>query len=440
MADTSAEAGGLEGSGDVGEYFRYMAEFVGFDSRDAETLRQTRPLIEKHLPEIMAEFYAHLMRYPPTRKFFLKKDGTVDTEYLELRMRHQTNFWLKVCEGNLDTEFARFLEYVGRAHTSRGADPRIYIAERYVVGQVGFMAYAIARLLREELHTLDPDFENQAQESWDKVLMIILEVLARAYGHEHKAEGLEPLVSIDERSVERLAEEAFRLEHDKDQAVPRKRVRVAPIGEIPQGGRKIVQVEGLSIGIFHYQGQLIALHNSCLHRGGPVCTGSLQGDILTCPWHGFQYNLPSGQMLLDPKARLDSYPVEVEGGEIYLLIPQTPQAPQPVQAVPEPAKTLQPNQFHLAEVKPGSTRLLQVDGQDVTVYNVRGSFFATQDACSHAGGPLSEGDLEGFTVTCPWHGSRFDVHDGRVLRGPAQQALKTYKVTIANGIGTVENP
>jgi nitrite reductase/ring-hydroxylating ferredoxin subunit/hemoglobin-like flavoprotein len=413
-----------------------MAEFVGFDQHDAEILRRSKPIIEKHLPQIMAEFYAHLMRYPPTRKFFLKKDGTVDTEYLELRMRHQTNFWLRVCNGNLDLEFARFLEYVGRAHTSRGADPQIYIAERYVVGQVGFMAHAIAETLREELQA-DPDFENQAQESWDKAMMIILEVLARAYGHEHKAGGLEPLLSIDERAVERLAEEAFRLEHDKDQAVPRKRVRVARVDEVPEGKRKIVQVEGLSIGLFNQQGQLVALNNFCLHRGGPVCTGSLQGNTLTCPWHGFQYALPTGQMLIDPNARLESYPVEVEDGEVYVLIPMIPTGATP-QPTPKAESRLQANQFAVEGFKSGTSKLVQVDGEGVVVYNLEGSFYATQQACPHMEGPLEEGGLGGFTVTCPWHGSQFDVRDGRLLRGPAQQALKTFRVRVEDGLGRVE--
>ena len=76
--------------------------------------------------------------------------------------------------------------------------------------------------------------------------------------------------------------------------------------DIPEGERKIVTVDALSIGVFHHKGQWIALRNSCLHRGGPVCTGSLVDDTLTCPWHGFQYNVNSGQLLVDPSAFLDS--------------------------------------------------------------------------------------------------------------------------------------
>ena len=88
------------GAEDSGQYFRYMAEFIGFSEADAEAIRQTKSVIEKHLPDIVTKFYAHLLRYPPTRRFFLKKDGSIDHDYLELRMRHLTNFWLRTAEAS----------------------------------------------------------------------------------------------------------------------------------------------------------------------------------------------------------------------------------------------------------------------------------------------------------------------------------------------------
>ena len=70
-------------------------------------------------------------------------------------------------------------------------------------------------------------------------------------------------------------------------------VLVGMVDEIPEGQRKIIDAEGLSIGVFHQDGQWVALQNSCLHRGGPVCAGDLTGGTLTCPWHGYQYALAS---------------------------------------------------------------------------------------------------------------------------------------------------
>ena len=67
-----------------------------------------------------------------------------------------------------------------------------------------------------------------------------------------------------------------------------------------------------------------------------------------------------------------------------------------------------------------------------------GEFYATQDACTHAEGPLNEGDLDGIHITCPLHGSCFDVTTGMVLEGPADEPLKTYRVVITGEVGRVE--
>jgi nitrite reductase (NADH) small subunit len=304
-----------------GRYFRYMAEFTGLTPDDIETIRKTKPIIEKHVQEIVDKFYVHLLRYPPTRKFFLKKDGTIDQPYLELRMRHQANFWLRTADGVFDDEYASYVDYVGRAHTARGADPNIYIAERYVIGQIGFIAHAIYDALTKELRHTDEEFEVRAIDAWNKLLMILLELLARAYGHEREAEAFDSLVSVDEGQVLKLSAEAVQLEADKDKQVPRKEMRVAHVRDIPDGERRLVDVEGQSIGVFHHKGVWYALCNSCLHRGGPVATGELDGDTLTCPWHGFQYNVTTGTLLADPSAHLETYPVVVRDDVVFVLLP-----------------------------------------------------------------------------------------------------------------------
>lgn len=92
------------------------------------------------------------------------------------------------------------------------------------------------------------------------------------------------------------------------------------------------------------------------------------------------------------------------------------------------------NEFRVSEVPPGSALLVR----DVAVFNVAGSFCATQGKCTHRQGPLSEGKLDGSTVTCPWHGAQFNVCTGAVLRGPAKEPLKTYRVVVEGEIGRVE--
>jgi nitrite reductase/ring-hydroxylating ferredoxin subunit/hemoglobin-like flavoprotein len=419
------------GAEDSGKYFRYMSEFVGFTAADAATIRQTRPVIEKHLPQIVSKFYAHLLRYPPTRQWFMKSDGTIDQEYLELRMRHLTNFWMRTASGEFDDDYARYIDYVGRAHTSHGADPHIYIAERYVIGQVGFVQSAISDVIIKELHPVDPDLAFRAEEAWDNLMMVLLEMLSRAYYTERTAETYEALQPVNQADVEKLAKAAFEMEVGDDKPITLKKVVVAREAEIPDGERKIVTVDSLSIGVFHHHGKWYALRNSCLHRGGPVCTGPLEGDTLVCPWHGFQYNVTSGQLLVDPAASLDTYAIFIEEGHVVLQVPEV-SAAAPSQAEVKP---MPDNEFKISDIPPGSALLVG----NVAVFNVAGSFYATQDECTHKRGPLSEGELDGSTVTCPYHGAQFNVCTGAVLRGPAQDPLKTYRVVVEGEIGRVES-
>jgi len=99
----------------------------------------------------------------------------------------------------------------------------------------------------------------------------------------------------------------------------------------------------------------------------------------------------------------------------------------------EPAE-LKHYEFRISEVPPGSALLVG----NVAVFNVAGSFCATQDKCTHRQGRLSAGKLDGSTVTCPYHGSQFNVCTGAVLRGPASDPLKTYRVIVDGEIGRIE--
>ncbi|HEX8798232.1 MAG TPA: FAD-dependent oxidoreductase [Terriglobales bacterium] len=94
------------------------------------------------------------------------------------------------------------------------------------------------------------------------------------------------------------------------------------------------------------------------------------------------------------------------------------------------------NEFRISEVPPGSVLLMG----DVAVFSVEGGFCATQTRCTHMQGPLNEGTFDGSTVTCPLHGSQFNVRTGAVLRGPAKDPLKTYCVTVDGEVGRVDVP
>ena len=74
-------------------------------------------------------------------------------------------------------------------------------------------------------------------------------------------------------------------------------------------------------------------------------------------------------------------------------------------------------------------RVVVEDGRSpVMLYRAAGKIYAVEDWCPHAGGPLSEGPIHNCVVTCPWHGSRFDVRDGAPLTGPASAPLRTFDV------------
>jgi uncharacterized protein YbjT (DUF2867 family)/nitrite reductase/ring-hydroxylating ferredoxin subunit len=101
---------------------------------------------------------------------------------------------------------------------------------------------------------------------------------------------------------------------------------------------------------------------------------------------------------------------------------------------PGASESLKANEFRIGDVPPGSVLLMG----DVAVFSVAGGFCATQSMCTHKAGPLSEGTVDDTTVTCPLHGSQFNIWTGAVLRGPAKEPLKTYRVSVDGEIGRVE--
>jgi nitrite reductase/ring-hydroxylating ferredoxin subunit len=92
------------------------------------------------------------------------------------------------------------------------------------------------------------------------------------------------------------------------------------------------------------------------------------------------------------------------------------------------------------EIPSGRLKLVSVNGTRVAIANVDGSFYAFSDECTHDGGPLSEGDLEGDVVTCPWHFSRFNVRTGEIVESPAEEVVETYDIKVEDGAVYVGGP
>ena len=82
------------------------------------------------------------------------------------------------------------------------------------------------------------------------------------------------------------------------------------------------------------------------------------------------------------------------------------------------------------QLAPGRSKLIKAKGREIALFNVAGSFYAIANSCPHSTGPLVEGRLYGNIVTCPWHGSQFDVTTGQCCRGPATKPVATYPVHI----------
>ena len=82
------------------------------------------------------------------------------------------------------------------------------------------------------------------------------------------------------------------------------------------------------------------------------------------------------------------------------------------------------------DVPAGQGKMVHVGGKHIALFNVDGTYYAIDDTCTHKGGPLSEGTLQGSKVTCPWHGATFDVATGEVVSPPAPIGVSRYNVRV----------
>lgn len=98
-------------------------------------------------------------------------------------------------------------------------------------------------------------------------------------------------------------------------------IRVASESEIPAGSAKEVEFDGRVVALFNVGGRIHAIDGICPHQGGPLAEGELDGCVVTCPWHGWQFDVASGENVYDKSLRQDSYEVKVEGGEVFLAQP-----------------------------------------------------------------------------------------------------------------------
>lgn len=118
-------------------------------------------------------------------------------------------------------------------------------------------------------------------------------------------------------------------------------IRVGPVDDIPERGRKVIVDEETEIGVFRIDGEFHAWHNLCPHQGGPVCQGRLYYKVIepvaadgkvramaydeatthiVCPWHGYEYNVKTGKNHGHPALGLRRVQVQVQNGEVYVIV------------------------------------------------------------------------------------------------------------------------
>jgi nitrite reductase/ring-hydroxylating ferredoxin subunit len=92
----------------------------------------------------------------------------------------------------------------------------------------------------------------------------------------------------------------------------------------------------------------------------------------------------------------------------------------------------------ISEISESGVMAVEVEGTTVALVRLQGAVYALADSCPHEGGPLSDGEILGEDIECPWHHSCFNVKTGRVTRDPATEDVATYKVRIVGDVVEIE--
>jgi len=95
-------------------------------------------------------------------------------------------------------------------------------------------------------------------------------------------------------------------------------MRVARKDEIPAGSIREFQVEGQTVAIANVGNKFYAIHNTCLHRGGPLGQGILQGVAVACPWHGWQYDVTNGKLVMNQAIGVKTFAIEARGDDLWI--------------------------------------------------------------------------------------------------------------------------
>lgn len=101
-----------------------------------------------------------------------------------------------------------------------------------------------------------------------------------------------------------------------------RRIRIASEAELGEGSAKVIQAEDRALALFKVEGRCYALANACPHKGGPLGEGTLKDHVVTCPWHGWNWDVRTGANVRNPALRkVECFQVSVSEGEIFIELP-----------------------------------------------------------------------------------------------------------------------
>jgi nitrite reductase/ring-hydroxylating ferredoxin subunit len=98
-------------------------------------------------------------------------------------------------------------------------------------------------------------------------------------------------------------------------------MKVAKLTDVPPGQGRVVQAGRHTLALFNVDGDLYAIDNACLHRGGPLGDGQLEGRVVSCPWHAWRWDVTTGLNVNNPAVKAACFPVTVAGDEVFVEVP-----------------------------------------------------------------------------------------------------------------------
>jgi len=177
MSEATAPESYIPGT-DMPRFIREMMEFVGLGEPDVAAIKSSAPAVLRHADELTAALYDHFLKFARSARFFLREDGSVDTERIE-RRKHSLTRWLReTAEVAATQEFSYYLLAVAISHSNRARGPGGTIPPHLMIGAMSLAQSALAGVFASDL---SGDEATAASLAWNKLLQVHLSVLLLGY-------------------------------------------------------------------------------------------------------------------------------------------------------------------------------------------------------------------------------------------------------------------